>query len=61
LIKALAANPIESEYEFRWTRELRYYWDDNIYNNAKPGRPTEDLDVRMVNTLRKYGFEYLGN
>jgi len=33
---------------FEWLAQMRYYFD-------------KGLDIRMVNTSRKYGFEYLGN
>lgn len=35
--------------DFEWLSQMRYYHENN------------DLMVKMVNTERKYGFEYLGN
>ena len=40
---------ITSETDFSWLSQLRYYWDD------------ERMVTRMINSMLKYGYEYLGN
>jgi dynein heavy chain len=48
VIKEMLDSEVTSSNSFEWLVQMRYYFD-------------KDLDVRMVNTVRKYGFEYLGN
>ena len=48
VIKEMLDLEISSPNAFEWLAQMRYYFD-------------KDLDVKMVNTSRKYGFEYLGN
>uniref|UniRef100_A0A1I8HSD8 Dynein axonemal heavy chain 7 n=1 Tax=Macrostomum lignano TaxID=282301 RepID=A0A1I8HSD8_9PLAT len=37
------------ENDFSWLSQLRYYWVDN------------NLQTRMINSMLRYGYEYLGN
>ena len=39
------------EHDFKWSAQPRYYWMDQDYTCA----------VRMINSARLYGYEYLGN
>eukprot|EP00698_Gefionella_okellyi_P007692 TRINITY_DN1880_c0_g3_i1.p1 TRINITY_DN1880_c0_g3~~TRINITY_DN1880_c0_g3_i1.p1 ORF type:complete len:4251 (-),score=1210.42 TRINITY_DN1880_c0_g3_i1:76-12828(-) len=49
VISRLVTAGVEADDDFEWTSQLRYYWVD------------DDISVRMVNTARSYGYEYLGN
>merc|ERR1719502_412847 len=40
---------------FEWISQLRYFWEQG------EGYPREELDVRCVQTIFPYGYEYLGN
>ncbi|EAS04067.1 axonemal dynein heavy chain (macronuclear) [Tetrahymena thermophila SB210] len=42
-----------SIHDFNWTCQLRYYWEEV--------RKEQILNVKMINAVLKYGFEYLGN
>jgi len=54
VISALEKNDCESIFDFSWTSQLRYYWEE-------PGVKQPVVWVRMINSQLKYGFEYLGN
>eukprot|EP00818_Percolomonas_sp_WS_P004771 CAMPEP_0117446884 /NCGR_PEP_ID=MMETSP0759-20121206/6580_1 /TAXON_ID=63605 /ORGANISM="Percolomonas cosmopolitus, Strain WS" /LENGTH=4305 /DNA_ID=CAMNT_0005239183 /DNA_START=148 /DNA_END=13065 /DNA_ORIENTATION=- len=51
--KDVVANLVKEEVDdvdhFEWKSQLRYYWED------------DDLQVKQVTAVRKYGYEYLGN
>jgi dynein heavy chain len=49
LVKRLIDNNIESEKDFEWISQLRYYWQE------------DELVVKIVNASFNYGYEYLGN
>ncbi|XP_012251165.2 dynein axonemal heavy chain 7-like isoform X2 [Athalia rosae] len=42
-------NQVESELDFKWLCQLRYYWQ------------MDDLQTMMINSSLSYGYEYLGN
>lgn len=46
----LMAKEIKSVYDFDWSAQLRYYWEEN-----------DTLRVKMVTAIIDYGYEYLGN
>ncbi|GAU94329.1 hypothetical protein RvY_06121 [Ramazzottius varieornatus] len=46
---------ITDENDFMWLSQLRYYWEDI----EKDG--TYNMATRMINSMLKYGYEYLGN
>ncbi|KAL3158235.1 hypothetical protein ABBQ38_010487 [Trebouxia sp. C0009 RCD-2024] len=56
----MAADKVESEKDFKWESQLRYYWE---HHEAPPsGVPSQEtLMVRMINADALYGYEYLGN
>ena len=56
----MAADKVESEKDFKWESQLRYYWE---HQEAPPSGvpPQETLMVRMINADALYGYEYLGN
>ncbi|TPX37761.1 hypothetical protein SeMB42_g06896 [Synchytrium endobioticum] len=45
----LAQEGIKDINDFSWLAQLRYYWEKN------------QVAVKMINTTRQYGYEYLGN
>ena len=47
---------VESENDFEWTKQLRYYWE-----LEKDGEELDDCVARQTNTAFVYGYEYLGN
>ena len=51
VIKELIDQEVTEESAFEWISQMRYELNTN--NNI--------VDVKMVNTIRKYGYEYLGN
>jgi dynein heavy chain, axonemal len=53
--KKMAEAGVSSISDFDWIAQMRYYWSGDI--SKKEG----DLDVIMVSSKRKYGYEYLGN
>jgi dynein heavy chain len=53
VVKELIDAEALSPSAFEWLAQMRYYW------NVQAGGT--DLEVHMVGTSRKYGFEYLGN
>ena len=50
VISELVKKNVQSIDEFDWIAQLRYYWEEK-----------ETLNVKMVNAVINYGFEYLGN
>merc|ERR1711990_853620 len=45
----LSQGKVVDPYDFDWTSQLRYYWESN------------DLQVKMINSVLEYGYEYIGN
>ncbi|KAK9812825.1 hypothetical protein WJX72_004356 [[Myrmecia] bisecta] len=60
VVQQMAADKVESEKDFKWESQLRYYWE---HHDAPPSgvSPQETLMVRMINADALYGYEYLGN
>ncbi|XP_034941913.1 dynein heavy chain 6, axonemal [Chelonus insularis] len=50
IITSLIENKVSSSTDFEWTKNLRYYWDQEIDNCV----------VRMSTAEYLYGYEYLG-
>ncbi|KAF7987651.1 hypothetical protein HCN44_003514 [Aphidius gifuensis] len=50
IITSLVNSKVSSSQSFEWTKNLRYYWDDNMNNCL----------ARMSNAEYLYGYEYLG-
>ena len=46
---AFCLQGVETENDFNWLAQLRYYWENNT------------VMVRITNSLVKYAYEYLGN
>jgi len=51
VVTAMVDKDVDRLESFEWTRQLRYYWEDEI----------DDCVVRQTNTRFVYGYEYLGN
>uniref|UniRef100_K3WBQ7 AAA+ ATPase domain-containing protein n=1 Tax=Globisporangium ultimum (strain ATCC 200006 / CBS 805.95 / DAOM BR144) TaxID=431595 RepID=K3WBQ7_GLOUD len=51
VVRALDESNVASLSDFEWTRQLRYYWEDDVQNFV----------ARQTNTRFIYGYEYLGN
>lgn len=49
--RTLVTRGTSSLLDFEWTRQLRYYWDEQ----------EDDVFARQTNTNFRYGYEYLGN
>ncbi|RHY05497.1 hypothetical protein DYB25_001425 [Aphanomyces astaci] len=51
VVRSLCANKVSCLTDFEWTRQLRYYWEEEINNCV----------ARQTNTRFVYAYEYLGN
>lgn len=51
VVRSLEESKVSSLSDFEWTRQLRYYWEDDVKNFV----------ARQTNTRFIYGYEYLGN
>ena len=49
VVQRLIDAKVQSENDFDWMSQLRYYWQD------------DDLYIKTVNATFRYGYEYLGN
>ena len=49
VVEDLANKGVNSENDFNWLCQLRYYWEE------------EDVVARIINATVKYQYEYLGN
>lgn len=49
VLTSLVQKNISSENDFEWLSQMRYYWEEN------------NMITRMINSMLKYGYEYLGN
>jgi len=49
VLQDLIDQRIESEHDFSWLSQLRYYWEEG------------HMQTRMINAGLPYGYEYLGN
>ena len=56
--KELALANVKNLAEFDWISQLRYYI---TLSESSKQKGSIDINVKMVNTNRLYGFEYLGN
>lgn len=50
VVENMVKSGVEEVNDFEWIRQLRYYIDDN-----------EDIQVKMVQAVFPYGYEYQGN
>jgi dynein heavy chain, axonemal len=57
-VATMVTSGVESDTQFEWMRELRYYWE-NVDVKKKKGCD-EDVVVRIVNAEQRYRYEYLG-
>ncbi|XP_055336177.1 dynein axonemal heavy chain 7-like isoform X2 [Paramacrobiotus metropolitanus] len=55
VVQELVNGKVTEETDFLWLSQLRYYWEDM----EKDG--TYNMATRMINSMLKYGYEYLGN
>ena len=49
VVEDLAVKGVNSENDFNWLCQLRYYWEE------------ENTVARIINATVKYQYEYLGN
>ncbi|KAI9141391.1 dynein heavy chain and region D6 of dynein motor-domain-containing protein [Paraphysoderma sedebokerense] len=49
VVADLAKQNLSGINDFSWQSQLRYYWENS------------DVFVKMINAVKKYGYEYLGN
>ncbi|CEG43665.1 axonemal dynein heavy chain [Plasmopara halstedii] len=55
-ISHMIEKEVESDQDFEWISQLRYYWTESGKNGNQL-----DLQARIVNARVQYGYEYLGN
>jgi dynein heavy chain len=53
VVKQMIKARVESINDFEWTRQLRYYWEQE--------EEKDDCFAKQTNTRFAYGYEYLGN
>ena len=51
VVAALVKKQVSALEDFEWTRQLRYYWEEDVDNCV----------VRQTNTRFVFGYEYIGN
>ncbi|KAK3263038.1 hypothetical protein CYMTET_28136, partial [Cymbomonas tetramitiformis] len=63
VVKEMADAQVTQVTEFKWTCQLRYYWEERVEmtKGKKETKRSVEMDVRMINASRPYGYEYLGN
>jgi len=44
---------VSSIFDFKWVKQLRYYWDEEEENGG-------DCVIKQVSAKLKYGYEYMG-
>jgi dynein heavy chain len=49
VVSAMAGQYIKDTNDFTWLSQLRYYFED------------QQINVKMINAQKRYGYEYLGN
>jgi len=63
LVSELYPQGVSNSSDFSWLAQLRYYlheWNEEEAKKAQPDDPML-VDVKMVNAVIPYGYEYLGN
>ena len=53
VVKNMIRTRVDNLNDFEWTRQLRYYWEQE--------GEVWDAFARQTNTRFRYGYEYLGN
>ena len=51
VIRTMVRKAVSSLSDFEWTKQLRYYWDED----------KDDCFAKQTNSSFRYGYEYLGN
>ena len=49
VVSSMSKQDIKDSNDFAWLSQLRYYWED------------KQVNVKMINAQKRYGYEYLGN
>ena len=52
IIDEMNQDKVSSVYDFKWVKQLRYYWDDEEDGG--------DCIIKQVSARLKYGYEYMG-
>jgi dynein heavy chain len=53
IIEEMMNDKVQSVYDFKWIKQLRYYWDEEVMEGG-------DCVVRQVSAKLNYAYEYMG-
>jgi dynein heavy chain len=59
VVERFLENNVDSQANFEWLSQLRYYWDDGEWQTS--AGKTSGLVAKMCQCVYPYGYEYLGN
>lgn len=52
IVEELKADNVSSIFDFKWVKQLRYYWDDEVQE--------KNCKIKQVSATLNYGYEYMG-
>ncbi|XP_070188303.1 dynein axonemal heavy chain 7-like isoform X3 [Littorina saxatilis] len=57
----LCRDKVCNELDFKWLSQMRYYWEQTAGSEDSKMKADCQMVTRMINSMLKYGYEYLGN
>jgi dynein heavy chain len=52
IVEELKNDNVSSIFDFKWVKQLRYYWDDEVQE--------KNCKIKQVSATLNYGYEYMG-